>query len=218
MDHITNLINFILHLNIHLVTLVNYFDNWTYLVLFLIIFAETGLIITPFLPGDSLLFAAGALSAISGIMINVHILVCVLFIAAVLGDSFNYFIGNLIGEKVFTDKAKILNTKYLMKTHSFYAKYGGKTLIIARFVPIVRTFAPFAAGAGTMKYKRFLLFNIIGAGMWIISLTYLGYFFGSIPIIKNNFGVVIMLIIIISITPGIYEWIKYKYLSKKYTD
>ena len=218
MEYIILIINFVIHLNQHLQDIISYFGGWSYFILFLVIFAETGLVIAPFLPGDSLLFAAGAICAIPNISINIHILIIILFCAAVMGDSFNYFIGHLLGEKLFKDDAKILNTKYLIKTHNFFERYGGKTIIIARFVPIIRTFAPFIAGASEMTYKKFMFYNIVGAIIWVTSITYLGYFFGGFPIVKNNFGIVVLAIIIISITPALYEWFKFKRMSKKHLD
>jgi membrane-associated protein len=215
MEYILLIINFIAHLNQHLQEIIGYFGGWSYFILFLVIFAETGLVITPFLPGDSLLFAAGAICAIPNISINVHLLIIILFFAAATGDSFNYFIGHLLGEKLFKANAKVLNTKHLIKTHAFFERYGGKTIVIARFIPIVRTFAPFVAGAGKMTYKKFMFYNIVGAAIWVTSITYLGYFFGGFPIVKNNFGIVVLAIILISITPAIYEWLKFKLKKKK---
>ncbi len=210
MSTIYYLIDFVLHLNHHLTDMINYFGHWAYGLLFLIIFAETGLVVTPFLPGDSLLFAAGALTAIDGVTLNVHVLVLILFTAAVIGDTCNYWIGHYLGEKLFKPDARFLKTKYLDKTHAFYEKYGGKTIIIARFVPIVRTFAPFVAGASSMTYRKFMLYNIVGAALWVVSITYLGYFFGNMPMIKNNFAIVVLVIIILSIMPAIVEVIRTK--------
>ena len=215
MDTLYYIIDFVLHLNHHLSEIINYFGNWAYAVLFLVVFAETGLVITPFLPGDSLLFAAGALSALEGVTLNVHILVLVLFVAAVIGDTCNYWIGHYFGEKLFSKDAKILKQSYLDKTHNFYEKYGGKTIIIARFVPIIRTFAPFVAGAGSMTYSKFMLYNVVGAAIWVVSITYLGYYFGNIPIIKDNFAIVVIVIIILSIMPAIFEVLRVKLRSKK---
>jgi membrane-associated protein len=215
MDTLYYIIDFVLHLNHHLAEIINYFGNWAYAVLFLVVFAETGLVITPFLPGDSLLFAAGALSALEGVSLNVHILVLVLFVAAVIGDTCNYWIGHYFGEKLFSEDAKILKQSYLDKTHSFYEKYGGKTIIIARFVPIIRTFAPFVAGAGSMTYSKFMFYNVVGAAIWVISITYLGYYFGNIPIIKDNFAIVVIVIIILSILPAIIEVARVKLKSRK---
>ncbi len=215
MDTLYYIIDFVLHLNHHLSEIINYFGNWAYAVLFLVVFAETGLVITPFLPGDSLLFAAGALSALEGVTLNVHILVLVLFVAAVIGDTCNYWIGHYFGEKLFSKDAKILKQSYLDRTHNFYEKYGGKTIIIARFVPIIRTFAPFVAGAGSMTYSKFMFYNVIGAAIWVVSITYLGYYFGNIPIIKDNFAIVVIVIIILSIMPAIFEVVRIKLKSRK---
>jgi membrane-associated protein len=215
MDTLYYIIDFVLHLNHHLSEIINYFGNWAYAVLFLVVFAETGLVITPFLPGDSLLFAAGALSALEGVTLNVHILVLVLFVAAVIGDTCNYWIGHYFGEKLFSKDAKILKQSYLDRTHNFYEKYGGKTIIIARFVPIIRTFAPFVAGAGSMTYSKFMFYNVIGAAIWVVSITYLGYYFGNIPIIKDNFAIVVIVIIILSIIPAIFEVVRIKLKSRK---
>lgn len=215
MDTLYYIIDFVLHLNHHLSEIINYFGNWAYAVLFLVVFAETGLVITPFLPGDSLLFAAGALSALEGVTLNVHILVLVLFVAAVIGDTCNYWVGHYFGEKLFSKDAKILKQSYLDRTHNFYEKYGGKTIIIARFVPIIRTFAPFVAGAGSMTYSKFMFYNVIGAAIWVVSITYLGYYFGNIPIIKDNFAIVVIVIIILSIIPAIFEVVRIKLKSRK---
>lgn len=207
MELITYLIDFILHLDTHLVELIQRYGNWTYGILFLIIFCETGLVVTPFLPGDSLLFAIGALSAKGAL--NAGWVFVILSIAAILGDSTNYWIGYFIGPKVFrSDSSRWLNRRYLERTHQFYDKYGGKTVIIARFMPIVRTFAPFVAGVGRMNYFKFLTFSIGGTILWIGLFVLAGYLFGNIPVVKRNFTLVVFAIIIISIMPAVIEAIR----------
>jgi len=214
MDLIKQLIEMVLHLDKHLGELVNYFGLWTYFILFIIIFCETGLVITPFLPGDSLLFAIGALSASN--QFNVVAIAIVLTIAAIIGDTVNYHIGKYIGPKVFhKDNVRFLNKKHLIKTHEFYERHGGKTIIIARFMPIIRTFAPFVAGMGSMSYARFIVYNIVGGVLWVMLLVFAGYFFGNIPIVKKNFTLVIMAIIFISILPGIIAYWNERMSSKK---
>ena len=203
-----------LHLDKHLGELVSYFGLWTYFVLFLIIFCETGLVITPFLPGDSLLFAIGALSA--GNQFNIVAIVIVLTLAAIIGDTVNYHIGKYIGPKVFhKDNVRFLNKKHLIKTHEFYERHGGKTIIIARFMPIIRTFAPFVAGMGSMSYARFIAYNIVGGVMWVALLVFAGYFFGNIPVVKKNFTLVILAIIFISVLPGFIAYWNEKISAKK---
>lgn len=187
---------------------------WIYAILFLIIFCETGLVATPFLPGDSLLFAAGGIAAVGGM--NIHIMVLILLVAAILGDAVNFMIGKYFGAKLFSNPdSKIFRRAYLEKTHAFYEKHGGKTIIIARFVPIVRTFAPFVAGMGDMHYGRFIRYNIIGALAWVLLFSYLGYFFANIPLVKNNLGLVLGAIIVISILPAVIEIVRAKYAAKK---
>jgi membrane-associated protein len=207
METLQYLIDLILHLDKHLDVIINDFGVWTYAILFLIVFCETGLVVTPILPGDSLLFAAGALAGRGGL--NVHLLALGLIVAAILGDAVNYMIGHYIGPKVFEKRdSKIFRPEYLEKTQKFYDKYGGKTIIIARFVPIVRTFAPFLAGVGRMNYFKFAMYNVTGALLWVLSLTYAGYIFGEVPVVKNNFGLVVLGIIIVSILPAVFEIIK----------
>ncbi len=215
MDLIYSLIDFILHIDDHLVEIVNNYQTWTYLILFLIIFAETGLVVTPFLPGDSLLFATGAIIAKPETDLNVFLMWGLLMVAGILGDLVNYHIGKYIGPKAFSGKYKFLKKEYLDKTEKFYEKYGGKTIIYARFVPIVRTFAPFVAGVGSMSYAKFASYNIIGAILWVTSFLFIGYFFGGLPIIKDNFTLVVFAIIILLILPPIIEVIKEKYGKKK---
>ena len=211
---ISTLIDFILHIDQHLVHLSDQYGPWIYAILFVVIFCETGLVVTPFLPGDSLLFAAGGIAAIGGM--NIHIMVLLLLTAAILGDAANFMIGKYFGQKLFANpNSKIFRRSYLEKTHAFYEKHGGKTIIIARFVPIVRTFAPFVAGMGDMHYGTFIRYNIIGAVLWVLSFSYAGYFFANIPIVKNNLGLVMAAIIVISILPAVVEVIRAKLNAKK---
>ena len=214
MDLLTLIVDFILHVDVHLQELMNNYGLWVYGILFLIIFSETGLVVTPFLPGDSLLFAAGAISALGNM--NIHLMVVILLAAAILGDAVNFAIGKYFGEKLFSNpNSKIFKQEYLEKTHKFYEKYGGKTIIIARFVPIVRTFAPFVAGMGNMHYGRFLQYNVIGAVLWVVSLSYAGYFFGDLPFVKNNFGMVVIGIIVVSVLPMVFEIVRAKMGNKE---
>lgn len=211
---IGTVIDFILHIDQHLAALSAQYGMWIYAILFLIIFCETGLVATPFLPGDSLLFAAGGIAAVGGM--NIHIMVLILLVAAILGDAVNFMIGKYFGAKLFSNPdSKIFRRAYLEKTHAFYEKHGGKTIIIARFVPIVRTFAPFVAGMGDMHYGRFIRYNIIGALAWVLLFSYLGYFFANIPLVKNNLGLVLGAIIVISILPAVIEIVRAKYAAKK---
>ena len=210
---LASLIDFILHIDQHLIELTQTYGLWIYAILFLIVFCETGLVVTPFLPGDSLLFAAGAVAALGGM--NVHIAAALLLAAAVIGDATNFAIGKYFGEKLFAKPdSRVFKREYLDKTHAFYEKYGGKTIILARFVPIVRTFAPFVAGMGDMHYGRFIRYNIIGALMWVGLLTYAGYFFGELPVVKNNFGLVVIGIIVVSVLPMAVEIAKAKWGKK----
>lgn len=208
-------LNFIRHLDVELERLVGEYKTLTYFILALIIFCETGLVVTPFLPGDSLLFAAGAVCALDGSPLNVWLLIPLLFCAAILGDNTNYFFGRYLGNKVFTRDYWFLKRKYIERTQEFYEKYGGRTLVIARFVPIVRTFAPFVAGVGNMWYRRFIGYCIGGGVLWVTSLTLAGYFFGQIPIVKNNFEIVIFGIIGISLLPIVVEFARAKFGNKK---
>lgn len=208
------LVEFILHIDEHLANIVNQFGILTYVILFLIIFAETGLVVTPFLPGDSLLFAVGALSATN--ILNIWIVYFSLIVAAILGDTVNYWIGHKLGPKVFKEKeSKFFKKEYLIKTEKFYEKYGGKTIILARFLPILRTFAPFVAGVGKMHYQTFIFYNVIGAFLWVTIFVGLGYFFGSIEIIKKNFELAVIGIVLFSVAPIAYEFIRHKINSKK---
>jgi len=211
MDIIKFVIDFILHIDVHLAELVAQYGMWVYGILFLILFCETGLVVTPFLPGDSLLFVAGALAALPTNDLNVHTMVALMIGAAILGDAVNYTIGRLFGEKLFTNpNSKIFRRSYLDKTHQFYEKHGGKTIILARFVPIVRTFAPFVAGMGHMSYRHFAAYNVIGALVWVLLFTYAGYLFGDLPIVQENLKLLIVAIIIVSILPGIIEIWRHK--------
>jgi len=208
-EWISSFVDVILHLDQHLLVLVQNYGAWIYGILFIILFCETGLVVTPFLPGDSLLFVAGAIAG-AGSM-NVHLLVVLLLAAAVLGDSLNYAIGHYIGPKVFRfDDSWFFKKAYVERTHRFFERHGGKTIVLARFVPIIRTYAPFVAGIGAMDYRRFLLFNVAGAVLWVASLTYAGYFFGNLPAVKNNLSLVILGIIVLSISPGIVELLRHK--------
>lgn len=208
MDFIKTLIDLFLHIDEHLNTIVQTYEAWTYAILFAVVFMETGLVVTPFLPGDSLLFAAGAIAALEGSPLNVYLLFLLLFIAAVLGDTVNYWIGHAVGPKVFEQNYRFLKKEYLERTQAFYEKHGGKAIVLARFVPIVRTFAPFVAGVGTMNYGRFIFYNIFGGFIWTFLFTFAGYFFGDLPFVQKNFEFVIIAIILISIVPMIIEYIK----------
>ena len=209
MQLITFLIDFILHIDEHLVEIVAQYGLITYAILFLIIFAETGLVVTPFLPGDSLLFAVGALSALGSF--NLWLSLIVLTVAAILGDTVNYWIGKIFGQKIVDNpKIPFINQKHIDQTQEFYKKHGGKTIILARFVPIVRTFAPFVAGIGNMHYEKFLAYNVIGGALWVGIFTLMGYFFGNIPAVKHNFTLVILGIILVSVVPMGLEFIKAK--------
>lgn len=207
------IVEFVLHLDKHLTNIVNQYGALTYLFLFLIIFAETGFVIAPFLPGDSLIFAVGTLAA-RGIL-NIWLVYIVFLAAAILGDTVNYWIGHKMGPAVFSQKnSKIFNKTYLAKTEAFYNKYGGKTIILARFLPIIRTFAPFVAGVGQMHYGTFLRYNIIGAFIWVSLFTWAGYLFGGIKLIKDNFEYAVLGIVVFSLIPIIFEYIKHKKESK----
>ena len=199
----------IAHIDRHLAALLQEYGVWIYALLFVIIFCETGLVVTPFLPGDSLLFVAGTLWAVSDM--NVHLLVVLLVIAAILGDAVNYSVGRYLGPRAFQwEDSRFFNRRALLRTHEFYERYGGKTIVIARFVPFIRTFAPFVAGIGTMTYSKFAFYNVSGALLWVVSLTYAGYFFGNIPVIRNNLTVVIFGIIGLSLLPIVVEFYKMK--------
>jgi membrane-associated protein len=216
MDTIHYLINFILHIDTQLVSFIAAYGKWVYALLFLIIFCETALVIFPFLPGDSLLFATGALTANATSNLNIHFLFILLFTASVLGNMVNFMLGKLIGPKVFHSSDSIfLNKKYLQRTNQFYRKYGGKTIIIARFMPIIRSFAPFVAGVGDMDYRQFSFFNVAGAVLWIGTLLYVSYLFGNLPFIKQHFSTIIMGIIIVSLIPPLIEILRLSVLKPK---
>ena len=216
MEFISFIIDFILHIDVHLAELVAAYGNWVYGILFLILFCETGLVVTPFLPGDSLLFVAGAIAALDSNDLNIHLMVALMITAAILGDAVNYTIGRIFGEKLFSNPdSKIFRRVYLDKTHSFYEKHGGKAIILARFVPIVRTFAPFVAGMGKMSYRHFAFYNVTGAFIWVLLFTYAGYLFGDLPIIQQNLKLLIVAIIFISILPGVIEIIRHRRAAAK---
>lgn len=205
------LLDFVFNIDRHLVEIISDYHKWTYLILFLIIFCETGLVVTPFLPGDSLLFVAGALTALPGVPLEVNALALLLFAAAALGDLCNYMIGYSLGKRLFSNpNSKIFKQSYLDKTHDFYRKYGNKTIVIARFVPIARTFAPFVAGMGRMNYFHFMLYNIVGGALWVAAFVYCGYFFGDLPFVQDNLKLLIVAIIFISLLPAIVEVIRAK--------
>ncbi|MGB5157514.1 DedA family protein [Desulfobacterium sp. N47] len=214
MEWLKYIVEFIIHIDVHLGAIVKDYGLWTYLILFLIIFCETGLVVAPILPGDSLLFAAGTFAAIGSL--DVFWLFVLLSIAAVAGDTANYRIGCYLGPKTFHgENVRFLNREYLDRTHQFYEKHGGKTIIIARFVPIIRTFAPFVAGIGKMNYWRFIGYNVIGGIGWVAICVFAGYYFGNLPIVKKNFSLVILAIIIISMLPGIIEILKHNYGNRR---
>ena len=212
MEAIEYLIDLFLHLDVHLNELIVQYGAVVYIILFMVIFAETGFVVTPFLPGDSLLFAAGTFAAIGSL--DVTLLFLLLTIAAILGDTVNYWIGHYIGPKVFRKETRFIKKKYLERTHNFYEKHGGKTIIIARFVPIIRTFAPFVAGVGAMTYSKFIFYNVVGGIVWVGIFVFGGYYFGNIPIVKNNFSLTVVVIIILSILPGVIEYFRHRKQSK----
>lgn len=217
MEYLHFIIDFILHIDVHLTELVANYGTWVYAILFLIVFCETGLVVTPFLPGDSMLFVAGTLAASSTTGdFNIVVLNVILIAAAILGDGVNYTIGRLFGEKMFSNpNSKIFKQSYLDKTHNFYEKHGGKTIILARFVPIVRTFAPFVAGMGRMGYKHFAAFNVIGGIAWVMIFSLLGYFVGTIPWVQQNLKLLMVVIIIVSVLPGVIEVLRERAKSKR---
>jgi membrane-associated protein len=213
MELITLAVDFFLHLDKYLSVIIQDFGLWSYLILFVVIFIETGLVITPFLPGDSLLFAAGAFAAVGAF--NPILLFVLMAMAAILGDTANYWIGHSIGPRVFSGNVRFLKKEYLDKTQAFYEKHGGKTILLARFIPIIRTFAPFVAGVGKMRYGYFISYNVIGGILWTGICTFIGYFFGNLPFVKDNFSLVIIAIVIISVLPAVWEFIKSKIDEKK---
>ena len=209
MELIKALVEILMHLDTHLDLVIRSYGVWTYGILFLIIFLETGLVVTPFLPGDSLLFAGGTFAALGSL--DAKWLVVFLSIAAIAGDTVNYWIGHAVGPKVFTkEKSRLLNKEYLYRTHRFYEKYGGKTIILARFIPIIRTFAPFVAGIGSMTYRHFIIYNVSGGIAWVVMFVLGGYLFGNIPVDKQNFSLVIFAIIFLSILPGVIEFLRHR--------
>ncbi|RIZ71505.1 MAG: DedA family protein [Methylococcales bacterium] len=213
MEYITQFIELFLHLDKSLSSVIQTYGSTTYIILFLVILCETGLVVLPFLPGDSLLFAAGAFAAKGDI--NIATLFMILCVAAILGDSINYEVGRLIGPRIAQrEKSRYVNKEHIDKTHQFYEKYGAKTIIIARFIPIIRTFAPFVAGLGTMSYKKFLQYNVIGGVAWVAICLFAGYLFGNIPLVKQNFTAVIFAIIIVSILPAVIEYIRHRSITK----
>lgn len=203
------LVDFILHIGDHLQELVKNYGNWIYAILFAIVFCETGLVVLPFLPGDSMLFAAGTIAAVGDM--NIFVLIGLLIVAAVLGDFVNFEIGKHFGQKLFSNpNSKIFKQSYLQKTHDYYERYGGRTIIIARFIPIVRTFAPFVGGMGNMNYAQFARYNIVGAVLWVVSFTTLGYFFGQLPFVKEHFSWIMIAIIVFSVVPMVIEIIRHR--------
>jgi membrane-associated protein len=204
MEWLAALIDFILHIDVHLEGIIRAYGTWTYAILFAIVFVETGLVIMPLLPGDSLLFAAGTFAARG--WLNPGSLTGLLILAAVLGDTVNYWIGHFLAPRISTGRIRFINRKHLARTHEFFERHGGKTIVLARFIPIVRTFAPFVAGVGAMDYGRFLAFNVGGAIVWVTLFVWAGYYFGNIPTVEENFTLVIMAIIVLSVLPGVVEW------------
>ena len=214
MELLTGLVDIVLHLDRHLQWLVSTYGAWIYAILFLVIFCETGLVVTPFLPGDSLLFAAGTVAAVGGL--DVHLLVVLLVVAAILGDSVNYAFGHYLGPRVFHYEDSFwLNRRHLDRAHAFYERHGGKTIVIARFVPIIRTYAPFVAGIGAMSYRRFLAYNVGGAVLWVVSLAYAGYYFGNLPVVKENLTLVLIGIIVLSVMPMVLEYLRHRFRGSR---
>jgi len=213
MNIILTFIDFILHLDKYLGQIIQDYGTWTYLIMFFIIFMETGFVVTPFLPGDSLIFAAGAFAGLG--YLHIGILFAILAIAAIAGDTANYWIGHFVGPRAFSGNVRFLKKEYLDRTHAFYEKHGGKTIIFARFIPIIRTFAPFVAGVGAMTYPKFIAYNVIGGVAWVALFSFGGYFFGNLPVVQKNFTFVILAIIFISVLPAIIEFIKGRQQSRK---
>lgn len=206
MEYIREIIDIFLHLDKYLSVIIQDFGVWTYVLLFLVIFLETGLVITPFLPGDSLLFTAGTFAGLG--VLNVWVLFISLSIAAILGDTVNYWIGHYIGPRAFSGNIRFLKKEYLDRTHDFYERHGGKTIILARFIPIIRTFAPFVAGIGAMSYRHFITYNVVGGILWVGIFVFAGYYFGNLPLVQNNFTYVVLAIIVISVLPGVFEFVR----------
>jgi membrane-associated protein len=206
MDFLHGIVDVFLHLDRHLGEIIQTYGLWTYAILFCVVFLETGLVATPFLPGDSLLFAAGAFAAIGSL--DLRFLLVLLGVAAIAGDSLNYWIGRRVGPRVFTDRVRWLKREHLLRTQEFYERHGGKTIVLARFVPIVRTFAPFVAGIGSMPYRRFFAYNVIGGLLWVGLLVPAGYFFGNLPVVRDNFSIVVLAIIGVSLLPLVIEYVR----------
>ena len=205
MELLKHLLDFVLHLDKHLPPIIQEYGAWTYLLLFAIVFCETGLVVTPFLPGDSLLFAAGAFTATGAL--SLWVLIAVLAAAAIVGDTVNYWVGHFLGHRlIHARRFRVIKPEHLARTHEFFEKYGGKTIIIARFVPIVRTFAPFVAGLGSMSYGRFMSYNVIGGAGWVVVCTVAGNLFGNLPVVKKNFSLVVLMIIFLSLVPAVWEF------------
>jgi membrane-associated protein len=215
MEWIRTAVDLFLHLDKHLGEIIQQYGGWTYAILTLVVFCETGLVVTPFLPGDSLLFAAGALAALPDTPLRVGVLFLLLTAAAILGDTVNYWIGHRIGPRAFDGSIRFLKKSHLDRTHEFYEKYGAKTIIIARFVPIVRTFAPFVAGVGSMTYGRFFTYNVVGGVLWVAICLFAGYFFGNLPFVKANFSIVILAIIAISVMPAVVEIVRHRLAARR---
>lgn len=215
MEFLAQVVDFFLHLDKHLADIITEYGTLTYLILFLIVFTETGLVVMPLLPGDSLLFATGALAASTGAL-NPWIVIPLLIVAALMGDNVNYFVGKFLGSTIKKrERILFFKREYLEQTEAFYQKHGGKTVIMARFIPIVRTIAPFVAGAGSMTYSRYILFCVVGAFLWVPTLTMLGFFFGNLPIVKKNFELVIFGIIGLSVLPMVWQFVKVRFLTPK---
>lgn len=216
MELLAQSLDILLHIDVHLNAVAAYMGPWLYVLLFAIIFCETGLVVTPFLPGDSLLFAVGALASIKGSVISLPLVMALLLIAAILGDATNYSIGKFIGPKIFKKETGFwLNKKHLNSAHSFYEKYGGKTIVLARFIPIMRTFAPFVAGIAKMRYSHFFIYNVTGAVAWVCIFSLAGYFLGTTPIVQRNFHIIILAIIVVSAIPAAVEFIRIKLKERK---
>lgn len=213
MEFLLKLFDIFLHLDEYLGQIIQQYGIWTNLLLFLVIFMETGLVVTPFLPGDSLIFAAGTFAGMGHL--NIFVLLLILSVAAILGDTVNYWIGHYVGPRAFSGNIRFLKKEYLERTHAFYEKHGGKTIIIARFIPIIRTFAPFVAGIGAMTYGKFITYNVVGGLLWVALFTLAGYFFGGLKVVQDNFSLVIIAIILISVMPGVVEFLKEKSRAKK---
>jgi membrane-associated protein len=208
MDYIKLAIDFVLHMDVYLPKIIEWAGLWTYGILFFVIFMETGFVVTPFLPGDSLLFAAGAVAAAAKHVLDIKLLYILMALAAVAGDTVNYWIGHYIGPKVFSGKVRWLKKEYLDRTQAFYEKYGGKTILLARFIPIIRTFAPFVAGVGRMRYGYFFTYNVVGGLLWTALFLFAGYFFGGLPFVEKNFSLVIIAIVLISVLPAVWEYVR----------